>query len=440
MANCSIRTASSRSNFTSSQREASNASLFLKEITLAKILFFNVPSAGHSNATFPIVRELVQRGHEVTYYLTEGYRAPVEAAGARFTAYPDTLVADDFFETHGVNGSNPLKTAASLIHTSRALLPELLASVRAESPDLIVFDSMCAWGWQVAQVLGIPHASSMTLLVMPSSLIASSGMLGRLVSVLLRNIPVLIDFMRGALRLRQEFGLPIPQVDHFLNKQGQITINFTSRSFQPLGDTMPASIKFVGPQLAAAKLVENDLLAQLDGRPLVYVSLGTVINQNVDFFRQALHAFADSPYQVLLSIGSKNDPAALGPLPGNVLVRPFVPQVAVLQRAAAFVTHAGMNSVQESLYFNVPLALVPQQIEQRLVARRVVQLGAGLMSAKPTVPAGELRTMVERLLTEPGFKTQAARIGESLRQAGGTPRAVDELLALLDAQATKKTA
>lgn len=339
-----------------------------------------------------------------------------------------------------MDGSNPLKTAALLMHTSRALLPELLASLRVEPPDLIVFDSMCAWGWQVAQVLGIPHASSMTLLVMPSSLIATSGMLTHMFSVLLRNIPVLIDFVRGALNLRQEFGLPVPQIDHFLNKQGQITLNFTSRYFQPLGDKMPASIKFVGPQLAAAKPAENELLAQLDERPLVYVSLGTVINQNVDFFREAVQAFADSPYLVLLSIGRKNDPATLGSLPGNVLVRPFVPQVAVLQRVAAFVTHAGMNSVQESLYFNVPLVLVPQQIEQRLVARRVVQLGAGLMSDTPIVPAGELRTMVERLVKEPDFKVQAARIGESLRQAGGTPWAVDELLALLGTQATKKTA
>jgi len=412
----------------------------LKETTLAKILFFNVPSAGHSNATFPIVRELVQRGHEVTYYLTEGYRAPVEAAGARFVAYPAVLVPDDFFDAHGVNGSNPLKTAALLIRTSRVLLPQVLANLRAEPPDLIVFDSMCAWGWQAAQVLGIPHASSMTLLVMPSSLIATSGMLGHLFSVLLRNIPVLINFVRGALSLRREFGLPVPQIDHFLNKQGQITLNFTSRYFQPLGDKMPVSIKFVGPQLAATKPVENDLPSQLDDRPLVYVSLGTVINQNIAFFKQTVEAFADSPHQVLLSIGRKNDPATLGPLPGNVLVRPFVPQVAVLQRAAAFVTHAGMNSVQESLYFNVPLALVPQQIEQRLVARRVVQLGAGLMSEQPIVPAGELRTMVERLLNEPGFKTQATRIGDSLRQAGGTPRAVDELLTLLAPQPTKKTA
>lgn len=74
------------------------------------------------------------------------------------------------------------------------------------------------------------------------------------------------------------------------------------------------------------------------------------------------------------------------------------------------------------------------------MARRVVQLGAGLMSEQPIVPAGELRTMVERLLNEPCFKTQATRIGDSLRQAGGTPRAVDELLTLLAPQPTKKTA
>lgn len=405
---------------------------------MAHIHFFNVPSAGHFNATLPVVRELVQRGHQVTYYLTESYRQPVQAAGADFVAYPAWL-GDDFFEVHGVDGSNPIKTAALMIEASRHLLQELLPSVRAQQPDLIVFDSMCPWGWQFAQVLGVPHASSMTLLVMPSSLIITSGMLPHLFSILGASLPLFAKFVRAARQLQREYGLRIPPIDRFLNYPGQVTVNYTSRYFQPQGDKMLAAIKFVGPQLAAPPAaMAHELPGELDERPLIYVSLGTVINQNLDFFREVISAFTGAPYQVLLSIGRKNDPAAFGRLPDNVLVRPFVSQVAVLQRAAVFITHAGMNSVQEGLYSNVPLLLVPQQIEQRLVARRVVQLGAGLMSDHSTVPAAALRAMVTHLLSEPSFKANAAKVGASLREAGGAPLAADELLALV--QQTKKTA
>lgn len=123
----------------------------------------------------------------------------------------------------------------------------------------------------------------------------------------------------------------------------------------------------------------------------------------------------------------QTDPGALGSLPANVLARRFVPQPAVLSRAALFVTHGGMNSVNEALYAGVPMLVLPQGADQPLVARRVVDLGAGLSLPPRDVTEDAVRTCARRLLTDPTFHTGAARMRTAQHRAGGYHRAADEL-------------
>src|SRR5690242_6173293 len=104
---------------------------------MSKILFFNVPTQGHINPSLPVVRELVRRGVEVIYYLTEGQRQRIEATGATFRAY-DSL-HDDYFEVHQLNGSNPPRSAQVLVETTQAMLPGVLDIVKREKPDVIMF-------------------------------------------------------------------------------------------------------------------------------------------------------------------------------------------------------------------------------------------------------------------------------------------------------------
>lgn len=400
---------------------------------MPKILFFNVPTSGHVNATYPVVKALVQRGVEVVYYLTENYRKPVEATGATFRAYNNNTITDTYFESHGLDGSHPLQTAAVLIETCREILPELIEITRAEKPDIIMHDSMCPWGWQIAQLLGIKSVSSMSLLGLTPTILLKSGLFFGMVRNTLPDLPYLFRFQRSAGELKRTMGLKTPSFVDFMNTYGTITVSYTSRLFQPEGDSFPQSVRFVGPQIEPRPHDTVFPFDQLDStKPLVYISLGTVIYHNLDFFREAIKAFSGTPYQVVMAIGKKTDLSALGSIPDNFIVRGFVPQLEILQRTAAFVTHAGMNSVQEGLYYDVLLALVPQQDEQRLVAGRVESLGAGLMFKTPTVPADQLRAAVERLINEPAFKQNAVKVGQSLRDAGGIERAANEILSLLN--------
>ncbi len=390
---------------------------------MSKAIFFNTPTSGHINPTLPVVAELVRRGEQVIYYLTEAYCKQVEATGANFRPYAS--IGDDYYERSGLDGSNPMRTARTMIETTRDILPEILDILRAEKPDYMMYDSMCPWGWYAARVLDIPSVSSMSILTLTPGMIVQSGQLPSLLRLILPNLGQLRQFGKVAGELERTYGIKPPNFANFLNAMGTISLSYTSAAFQPDSDKLDKSIRFVGPAIEPRADASGFPFDQLDDRPLVYISLGTVINQNLDFYRACLRAFGNGPYQVVMSIGQRTDIAALGEIPANFIVRNHVPQLEILQRAALFITHAGMNSV--------PMVLVPQQAEQNLVAWRAQQLGVGLKLNK--VSLERLREMAGRILKDDTFRQKAAMLGESLRCAGSYRRAADEVLAMVNTRA-----
>jgi MGT family glycosyltransferase len=109
-----------------------------------------------------------------------------------------------------------------------------------------------------------------------------------------------------------------------------------------------------------------------------------------------------------------------------------VPQLAVLAHASAVITHGGMNTVNEALWFGVPMLVYPQRGDQHLVASRVEELGAGLRATEITPLT--LRRSVARLLDEPGFRASASRLGRTLHEAGGAVRAADVILSFVSSR------
>jgi MGT family glycosyltransferase len=189
--------------------------------------------------------------------------------------------------------------------------------------------------------------------------------------------------------------------------------------------------QFVGPCFECRPEAPPFPFEQLDGRPLVLVSLGTVYGNQPQFFRRCLEELADTPWQVVLSTGGNSLAGDLGPAPGNFIVRSFVPQIEILRRCAAFVTHGGMNSVQEALYYGVPLVMAPQAADQFWISARASELGAGQVLDPPQREAGAIRGSVAKILTGTGYTAAAGRIGASLRAAGGPMRAADEIQRLI---------
>ena len=392
---------------------------------MSRFIFFNVPTTGHVDPTLPVAAELVRRGHEVVYFLTEAYRQRVEAVGAAYRAY-DGLGPDYFDEV--TRRFNPVRLATQLVETAARLTPSLVEAITQLRPQVIVYDSMCPWGKIAARQAGLPAVASMALLDLPQSYLLKSGEMRAALTVVTRGLPWLPRYWRAARTVRQRTGASLPSFVQLLNWPGDHNICYTARLLLPEGRHAGPETTFVGPPILGGQEEISFPFEQLAAdRPLVYVSLGTVFNDNPAFFRTCLAALAGVRVQVVVSTGRRLKAGDLGPLPENAIVRDYVPQQAILQRASLLISHSGANSVHQALYHGVPLLLVPQQMEQALIAARISELGAGLILNRRRLTEERVRRLAYRLLNEDSFHQQAAIIGKALREAGGASRAAQVL-------------
>ncbi len=244
--------------------------------------------------------------------------------------------------------------------------------------------------------------------------------------------PGYLRFRRAARRLRRTYHVEVGGLFDLFLFRDRLTIAYTSPSFLPDAERFDESVRFVGPLLRDTEDPDPALMRSLDDNPLAYVSMGTVAAPSVRFLRACIEAFADGDEILLLSVGVNVDPASLGPLPRNCIVRETVPQLAVLHRARLFITHGGMNSVSEGLALGVPLLLYPQSPEQGIIAARVAELGAGrTIEARDATPAG-IRAAADAVISGP-YREAARSVGRDLRSAGGAPAAADAIEELIAA-------
>ena len=154
--------------------------------------------------------------------------------------------------------------------------------------------------------------------------------------------------------------------------------------------------------------------------------MGTVNNDMMSFYKTCIDVFKNTDYQVIMSVGNLVSLESFGELPKNISVFSCVDQIAVLKKADAFVSHCGMNSVSESLYFEVPLVMLPQTTEQKGVAQRVLELGAGIKPDKPN--ADSILIAVNDILNDSSYKKNAKRIASDFKNCSGPKGAVDKIL------------
>jgi MGT family glycosyltransferase len=401
----------------------------LQKTVMSRILVYNVPLRGHTTPLFPVIKELASRGAQIVYCLTPNYRPAIEAAGAEFRLLPAHLMADDYFDVRKLDTGNPIRTAEALISTNELLLPELLPFVEDFQPDVIIHDAMCPWGLHLSQITGIPSVSSMTMFMLNNRLFAGSSALWQVIRMILSQLPDIHRYRQAESRLRRKYAVRLPwRLEEFLNSPGTMTLTYSSPLLLPAGYPPNDTFVNVGPTIGSVAEKDDFPFERLTKKPLVYASLGTLTNRNSRFYEHCLEAFNDSDFQLVLSTGARAGLAARER--EGVIIREFVPQLKILQRAAVFISHAGMNSVHESLYYKVPLLMAPQQVEQQVVAAQVVRAGAGLCLGQ-TPSAASLRAGVEQILGDSQYEQSAGRVSESLRKAGGPVRAADAIEKLM---------
>lgn len=386
---------------------------------MSKIVFFCIPAHGHTNPTLGVVKELISRGHQVWYYSYNSMREKIEATGASFVSCDDYDMEQKLTPKDAVRVGKDLAFSTKILTDTTLALDDMVCTHMKElKPDCIVADSMALWGKAVAMKLGIPFVSSTTTFAFNKY---SAQIMKQSPLELFKMIFSMPKISKQIKRLQKK-GYPVKNIlDIIQNDDHTDTIVYTSPEFQPCSETFSDKYAFVGPSI---RPVSEQIEKTAD--KLVYISMGTVNNDLMPLYKRCLEAFADAHYQVIMSVGNLVSVDEFGELPDHISVYSQVDQIAVLSQADVFVSHCGMNSVNESLYFGVPLVMLPQTPEQGGVAERVRQLGAGIMLEK--TDAASIRKAVDTVTADDNCKNNAVKIAESFRKCSGASGAADKIL------------
>ncbi|EPY7709203.1 glycosyltransferase [Bacillus cereus group sp. Bc002] len=391
---------------------------------MARVLFINTGSEGHINPTLQVVEELVSRGEEVVYFSIEAFRERIEKTGAIVR----TIDGQRFIKAFLSGGRNYLQERINgLLYTADVVIPSVLEQIEGEQFDYIIHDSMFGCGRLIAQILKLPAINSCT------SFAQDERSFEQMLDHLSKNIPVEVqdnihnDFERLTKGISEKYGVEINSTYEVFCNPAPLTIVYTVKEFQPFGDTFNETYKFVGPSISAQVKNEDFDFTSIEEKCPIYISLGTVFNEALDFYKLCMKAFENSDHTIVMSIGNKTNISDLGEIPKNFIVKNYVPQTKLLAYTKLFITHGGMNSTHEGLNYGIPLIVIPQSADQPVIAKQVENLGVGIKLSMKELTVEQLRESVELVLNNPSYKEAALHLKESFRKSSGHKQAVDEI-------------
>lgn len=389
-----------------------------------KVLFTVPPLAGHVNPTVALGAELASRGHEIAW------AGPASALARLLPAQARILPAGEeagggYSALHerwrGLRGVGALRFLweEALVPLARAMVPGVERAVRTFGPDVMVADQQALAGPLVARRLGVPWATSAS----------TSAELTRPFA----DFPKVGEWVAGQIAgLLAEFGDAAREPGGWDPRFSErLVLVFSTPELVGTAGEFPAHHAYVGPAFGARPVAPGFPWQRLDpARRRVLVSLGT-LNQEAGarFYGAVLGAAERLAEEVQFVLAA---PSALtGPVPGHVLLQESVPQLELLPHLDAVVCHAGHNTVCEALAHGLPLVVAPIRDDQPIVARQVVEAGAGIRVRFGRTRAEELRDALTAVLDDPGPRRAARRIQASFAAAGGAAAAADRLEKLL---------
>jgi len=382
-----------------------------------RVVFFSTPAYGHLQAVYPVLARLVRAGVRVDWYCTEAYRELVTKTGAHFhpyrvdfSRYPLDRLTADFFSLY-----------RGLLVLNRRCYLRYRREIRENPPDLLLYDSMCSFGKNLAKQFGLPSVCLCTTLAYNLPTLIFSNLFWPSLKLMVKNAPELLRLTLKEQCFRRREGLPgFSPLDLFVNR-GDKTLVFSPPEFQPFAQSFPPSFDFVGTTIRD-RIEADSSIENCD----IYLSLGSIFAARTGELERILETPLFRGKKVIVSAGyaAADLQKRLGRERLSFVRR--TNQLALLPKTGLFVNHGGLNSVYESLYFGVFQICIPQQEEQRLTARLVEKKKLGLCCPRPRGwSEAELRR------AELKCRPQIERYRHILRSYDGTARAlrcIQELL------------
>lgn len=381
---------------------------------MARGLFLIFPAHGHVNPTIGLVKELINKGDEITYISANEFRDKIEKVGATFRGY------DQDFSINPDNTNILCSMFEQIMNMNKDIVG--LALKEEQSYDYLVCDPIIFAGKKLKKKLNIKKTvSTLTTFAMCDEIVEyfvqSKNEEDR------KEFLAFFEKMKPEIvKLKEEYGVDLPNSIRKIISGCKVDLNlvFTSKYYQPYHEKFnDIEFAFVGPSIFDRKELEDFKIENPDNKKVVFISLGTVANQNLKFYKDCLEALGSrDDIIVIMSIGKRMDVKDLGKIPENFRIYNYVPQLEVLKQIDLFITHGGMNSSSEGLYNGLPLIVVPQFADQFLIAERVYELGAGLPLINNVSPVS-IENAVNKILSDSSYSENARKIGKSLKECGG---------------------
>jgi zeaxanthin glucosyltransferase len=401
------------------------------------------PLTGHLKPLAALAGELKRRGHRATF-LHEAGAAPLAASlGLDFVPLAPRGTGSvggwtgTMARTLGLSGIGG--TIGAMARQTELLCREGPNALRTLGIDALLADQLEPAGGLLAEHLRLPFATVASALpinrepgVPPPYLdwpydSSEKGVKRnrggwRIADLLMRQLG------RTIARESTRLGLPVRRrMEECFSPALQLAqavpgIDFPRRA-------LPADFHYLGPFRQPSS--EEALLPEGDGRPLVYCSFGTLQGSRLHLFERVAAACADLSLRLVLTHCGRLSEAQAARLPGNPFVRDFLPQEAVLRQADMVVTHAGFNTVLESLAEGLPMIAIPLAFDQPAVGARIDRARVGQAVKPRQATVRRLREAVETVLGDPSYRARSGVIRREIETAGGVGRAADLIEARL---------
>lgn len=390
------------------------------------VAFMPFPAFGHINTTLPIAAELVRRGHRVTFATNSRFESLAAATGADVLRYESWLASRRLPDT--VDAEYMVHEPVRSIDEAIATVPVFEEGFAGDIPDVLLYDvSTFAAGRVLAGKWKRPAIELFATFASNERYSLTQEIGSLYADEIDPQHPALVDFFVKQGKLLQDHGLAHVTLEEFNAPAEESNLVFLPRTFQPAEETFDERFEFVGASIGD-RAAEPAWDEPEPGRRVALVAMGSFgFGHQAEFLRTSLEAFAGTDWHVVVAAGDHIDRDALGPVPGNVHLMSWVPQLSVLRRADVFVSHAGMNSVMEAMYFGTPVVAVPHMPEQRLIAARLADLGLGVHLPQEEVTADRLRTEVDRLAADEEALARVHALQEELQGCDGPSRAADHI-------------
>lgn len=371
------------------------------------VLFASIPAWGHTYPVLEGLAEVRRRGHRVSCLASASFAREVGEV-------VDVVPYESPMDSTEVELSDMSAVLPLMLKETRASYAALERVVRADRPDVIVADVLAMSGWLLSQAHDIPLVRTWPVFASNSEFSLHQDYESRS-----DTDESMHGFFGDVAAFLDEIGLSSVSPEQFFDNEAERNIALFPREIQPRGETFGSGFTFITPCIRPAEQ-SPELEWLRTATPLAVISLGTVFNEKIGFFRTCVEGVERLGWHAAAALGGKIAPEDVGPVSERVLLRARLPMIDTLRHASVVVSHGGLTSTIEALAQGVPVLIAPQIGEQRGVADRIEALGLGVRLHEPFT-AGELADLIKQVAADTAMAERLSEFQRKLRggRSGG---------------------